>query len=89
MKIAKTYTKTYEIKPLTIKWEMSVGDFIAKRKQIGLGTQGYDKCFVCGCVFENDFMPNLASVKTKGNMFVCDKCAKEINHPTEKGGDHE
>lgn len=30
-----------------------------------------------------------ASVKTKGNMFVCDKCAKGINHPTEKGGDHE
>lgn len=86
MKITKRYSKTYEISPPAIKWEISVGDFIAKRKQMGLRTRGYDKCFVCGCVFENDFMPNLASVKTKGNMFVCDKCAKEINNPTEKGG---
>ena len=87
MKITKKYTKTYEIIPPATKWKMSVGDFIAKRKQMGLKTQGYDRCFVCGCIFENDFMPNLASVKTKGNMFVCDKCANKINdHSTKKGG---
>lgn len=87
MKITKKYTKTYEIIPPAMKWQMSVGDFIAKRKELGLKTQGYDRCFVCGCVFKKDFVPNLASVKTKGNMFFCDKCADEINdHPTEKGG---
>lgn len=88
MKITKKYTKTYEILPPAMKWQMSVGDFIAKRKQLGLKTQGYDRCFACGYVFENDFKPNLACVKIKGNMFFCDKCANEINAtPTEKGGE--
>ena len=87
MKVIKKYTKEYDIKPPVFKWPISVGDFINKRKENGYKTKEYENCFVCGCAFERDFIPNLAWVTGKGNMFVCDKCANEIkDHPTEKGG---
>ena len=88
MKVVKSYKRRYDIQPPVFKWSMSVGDYINRRKQHGRKTGEFEKCFVCGCSFEKDFMPNLAWVTGKGNMFVCDECANKIEstHPTEKGG---
>ena len=88
MKVIKRTMNEYEVEPLLLKWHITVGNFISKRKMLGLNSEGYEKCFMCDRQFEDDFFPAFVSVKGVGNMFVCNECMSYLmqDHPTEKGG---
>lgn len=76
MKITKTTTKDYEIKPLLLKWHTTVGKFIKIRGRLGLDVESYKKCFICDKPFKDEDVPAFISVTGVGNMFACDKCMK-------------
>lgn len=78
MKITKTTTKTYDIYDCA-KWQMTVGDTILKREQIGMKTKGFDKCFICKHKFNPSEIPYLALIRTHPNVFICKDCAKKVN----------
>ncbi len=78
MKISRTTTKTYDIFDCA-KWEMSVGDTILKREEIGMKSGGLDKCFSCKKMFESTDYPYLALIRNHKNMFICEECARKVN----------
>lgn len=78
MKVTKTFTVEYEVEPLALKWHMTVGNFIATRRRLGIDSEGYDKCFICDTQLADNFEPGFISVKGVGNMFVCDKCMNRV-----------
>lgn len=80
MKLTKTYSKTYEIEfwpnsDIVKTW----GEFREVRERNKQNTRQFSKCFICGHSFAEDEKVVIASVKTKGNLFVCENCFKEHN----------
>lgn len=79
MKIAKIVRKTYEVKPFLEVWDISMGEFRRQRKEIGMSTKGFDKCFCCEHLFRDKEIPIIAHVYGIGNKFLCKECASKDN----------
>ena len=83
MIIKKTTTKQYEVTIIPGVWKIPFGKFIEVREKHGLKTKPFEHCFCCGHAFTNDEIPVMASVSSKGNLFVCAKCAEQEAHDAE------
>lgn len=81
MKIARTYTKTYDIYK-SYKWYTTFGETMITREKIYKDThnKGLDKCFVCGYKFKDNDTPWLSLVKNHKNVFLCETCAKQVKN---------
>lgn len=73
----KITTRKYDIYDCA-KWQMTVGNTISLRENMGMSTKGFNQCFVCKKKFNYDDYPYLALVKSHKNVFVCEECAKKI-----------
>lgn len=78
MKITKTVTKIYEITPVGKDFLSTAGEFIRYRKKIGLKTEPFERCFVCGRKFADNETPRVCIVKGIGNRFICKECEDKI-----------
>lgn len=78
MKITKIQKKSYEINPTVWKLNMTVGTMVSKRKSLQMDYHPFETCFLCDTKLEADFDPYIAMVKSLGNRFFCDKCAKKV-----------
>lgn len=78
MKITKIQKKSYEINPPVWRLNMTVGTLVSKRKNLQMDYHPFETCFLCNTKLKSDFDPNIAMVKSLGNRFFCDICAKKI-----------
>lgn len=74
MLIRKTTTRNYEIEFFPAAFSCTVGDFIKQRERLGLSTQGFKTCFICGRRLNMYRKPIVISVSGVGNRFACDAC---------------
>lgn len=77
MQIQKTVTKTYEVEFFPDAFNCTVGDFIKSRERLGISTQGFKTCFICGRHLSMYRKPIVAIVSGIGSRFVCDACYKK------------
>lgn len=77
MEITRTITKKYHIEFYPNAFDCTVGDFISQRERMGISTQGFKTCFICGRRLAMDRKPIVINVSGKGNRFACDRCYKE------------
>lgn len=50
---------------------------------LGIPTQGFKTCFICGRHLAMNRIPIVISVSGKGNRFACDKCYKKSQREKE------
>lgn len=79
MEYTKTVTvkRTYNVEFFPNVFDCTVGDFIQQRERLGLSTQGFKTCFLCGRRLAMNRIPIVISVSGKGNRFACDKCYED------------
>lgn len=75
-KITKTITMTYAFKVFPAAWKMKQGEFLERRKRLGLSTKKFERCFCCGKELLLDDVPIFIQVEHIGNRFACKKCAE-------------
>lgn len=79
MTITKTTSKTYDVKFFPGFWTMPHAKFLQLRKQKGMSTAKFEKCFCCGSQLPPNDIPTMITVDNGiGNRFACAECtAKE------------
>ena len=82
-----TVKRTYDVEFFPGVFDFTVGEFIQKRERLGMSTQGFKTCFICGRHLDVSRIPIVVSVSQKGNRFVCDKCYQKSQ--SEKKHEHE
>mgnify|MGYP001079768570 CR=1 FL=1 len=76
MKITRTTTKTFTVKPIIGVWKMCFGKFKEIRERDKLLMKEFERCFICEKAFTDEDVPVFAQTNI-GNRFVCEKCAEQ------------
>lgn len=73
MEYTKTVTvkRTYNVEFFPNAFDCTVGE------RLGIPTQGFKTCFICGRHLAMNRIPIVISVSGKGNRFACDKCYED------------
>ena len=77
MQITKTTSRTYDVKFHPGSWNMTQRDFIESRKNHGMSTKEFEKCFCCGKTLPLDEVPTFVQVHGVGNRFACKDCTRQ------------
>ena len=77
MKITKTTSRTYNVKFFPGSWNITQRDFIESRKNHGMSTKKFEKCFCCGKTLPLDEVPTVVHVEGVGNRFACKACKEQ------------
>lgn len=64
-------------------FDCTVGEFIQQRERLGVPTQEFKTCFICGRHLAMNRIPIVISVSGKGNRFACDKCYEKSQREKE------
>lgn len=85
MEYTKTVTvkRTYNVELYPGVFDCTVGEFIQQRERLGIPTQGFKTCFICGRHLAMNRIPIVISVSGKGNRFACDKCYEKSQREKE------
>lgn len=85
MEYTKTVTvkRTYNVEFFPDAFDCTVGEFIQQRERLGIPTQGFKTCFICGWHLAMNRIPIVISVSGKGNRFACDKCYEKSQREKE------
>ena len=85
MEYTKTVTvkRTYNVEFYPGVFDCTVGEFIQRREQLGVPTQEFKTCFICGRHLAMNRIPIVISVSGKGNRFACDKCYEKSQREKE------
>ena len=81
MKITKTVTrrKEYEVTFYPeAPFNMTVGEFIRKREELGAPTNGFKTCFICDRRLSMNKEPVFINVSGVGNRFSCTRCYRQL-----------
>lgn len=55
-------------------FDCTIGDFVRQRERLGLPTQEFKRCYICGRYLGMHRKPIVINVSGIGNRFACDGC---------------
>lgn len=60
--------------------EITVGDYLLKRRKMGIPSIGMTECFFCDTKIDKNENTRLVFIKNQSNKLICAKCYAEIKN---------